>query len=77
MNLDKQVTITNSSSLNSGQANKTQELSLFQAIRLVSDAESATFEIMLDGKTFNNAQVQEIVHSEEFKDALLAFDERR
>jgi len=71
MNLDMQVTIAAENSADR------KEFSLFEALRLLSDAESAKFEIILEGKTLSDAEIQRIIQSEEYKATLLAFDERR
>jgi hypothetical protein len=71
MNLEAQVTIATTNSVDR------KKLSLFQAVRLLSDAESAKYEIILEGKTLSDAEIKRIVQSEEYMATLLAFDERR
>ena len=63
------------SSSNSG--DEPTQMSLFDAVRRWTDAEGIdAFEIELDGKRLTAAQIQEIAHSEDYKDRLLAFNER-
>jgi hypothetical protein len=72
--LEKQTRIIPSSTNSVAQ---TTELSLFDAVREWTDAEGVdAFNIDLDGKRLTPEQIQEIAHSEAYKDRLLAFNER-
>jgi hypothetical protein len=54
-----------------------RQISLFDAVRRWTDAEGIdAFDIELDGKRLTPEQIQEIAHSEDYKDRLLAFNER-
>jgi hypothetical protein len=56
---------------------KPTQVSLFDAVRKWTDAEGVdAFDIELDGNSLTPEQIQEIAHSEAFKDRLLAFNER-
>jgi hypothetical protein len=59
------------------QIDRRQELSLFEAVRRWTDDEGNPFEIDVDGNRLTVEQIQEIAHSEPYKELLLAFDERR
>ncbi len=54
-----------------------RHLSLFEAVRIWSNQEGADFDVVADGKPLTDDQIKEILRSNEFKAALLAFDERR
>lgn len=56
---------------------KLKQLTLFEAVRTWTDDERAPFDIVDEGKRLTQEQIQEIVHSSEYKEQLLAFDERR
>ena len=74
MDFEKQVRIFPSSTSSAAQA---IEISLFDAVRKWKDAEGAdAYCIELDGKRLTKAEVQEMTHSEAYKDRLLAFKER-
>lgn len=71
MNLEKKTTIFPSSKATP------LRVSLFDAVRKWTDAEGIdAFDIELDGKRLTTEQIQEIAHSEVYKDRLLAFNER-
>ena len=54
------------------------QASLFEAVRRWNNSEGLdAFDIELDGSRLTNQQIEEISHSETYKDRLLAFDERR
>ncbi|HEY6763542.1 MAG TPA: hypothetical protein VI386_02115 [Candidatus Sulfotelmatobacter sp.] len=79
MDLEKQAKIRPSpkttSSFNS--IDKPTQVSLFDAVRKWTDAEGVdAFDIELDGNCLTPEQIQEIAHSEAYKDRLLAFNER-
>jgi hypothetical protein len=79
MDLEKQAKIRPSpkttSSFNS--IDKPTQVSLFDAVLKWTDAEGVdAFDIELDGNSLTPEQIQEIAHSEAFKDRLLAFNER-
>lgn len=72
MDLEKQVKIFPSS-----KNDQPKQMSLFDAIRKWTEAEGVDgFDIELDGKRLTPEQIQEIAHSEDYKDRLLAFNER-
>ena len=79
MDLEKQTTIFPSSEAisSSNSVDKPTQVALFEAVRQWTDAEGiGAFEIELDGKRLTSEQIQEIAHSEAYKDRLLAFNER-
>ena len=74
MDLEKQATILPQSAT---AASRPSEVSLFDAIRKWTNAEGEdVFAIELNGKRLTSEQIQAIVHSEAYKDRLLAFNER-
>lgn len=53
-------------------------LTLFDAVRRWTDDEGAgDYAIESEGKRLTATQVQEVAHSQEYIDRLIAFDERR
>jgi hypothetical protein len=79
MDLEKQTTILRSAepSASSNSNDEPKQVSLFDAVRKWTDAEGAdAFDIELDGKRLTAAEIQEIAHSEAYKERLLAFHER-
>ncbi|WP_426531791.1 hypothetical protein [Bradyrhizobium sp. McL0615] len=79
MDLEKQTTILRPAepSASSNSIDEPKQVSLFDAVRKWTDAEGANaFDIELDGKRLTPAQIQEIAHSEAYKERLLAFHER-
>jgi hypothetical protein len=80
MNLQQQVTISppaQGESFSGTQTDRPQELSLFEAVRKWTNDEGNPFDIKVDGNRLTIEQIQEIAHSEPYKELLLAFDERR
>ena len=80
MDLQKQVTIsptTKRSSSFGKQIDRPKKLSLFEAVRRLTDDEGVPFDILAEGSGLTEEQIQEIAHSEAYKAELLAFDERR
>jgi hypothetical protein len=72
--LEKQTRIIPSST---NSVDRATELSLFDAVREWTDAEGVdAFYIELGGKRLTPEQIQEIAHSEAYKNRLLAFNER-
>ncbi len=72
MDLEKQATI-----LPSTKSEQPTQTSLFDAVRKWTDTEGVDgFEIELAGNRLTPEQIQEIAHSEAYKDRLLAFNER-
>jgi hypothetical protein len=54
------------------------QVALFDAVRRWADEEGIdAFEFQVGGKTLSPDQIQEIAHSDDYKNRLLAFDERR
>ncbi|MBV9557730.1 MAG: hypothetical protein JO254_11685 [Pseudolabrys sp.] len=54
------------------------DMSLFEAVRkCLNDDPGRTFEIELDGRRLSKDDIQKIANSEDFKNMLLAWDERR
>lgn len=79
MNLQKNVTI---SSVVAGgstprQIDELRQLSLFEAVRTWMDNEAVRFDIIDQGEPLTEEKIYEIVHSEAYKEQLLAFDIRR
>jgi hypothetical protein len=80
MDLEKQTSILRSAKPGppSNPMDKPTQVSLFEAVRRWNNNEGLdAFDIELDGSPLTNQQIQEISHSETYKDRLLAFDERR
>jgi hypothetical protein len=77
MDLEKQATILPSAKTtsSSNSIDKPAQVSLFDAVRKWTDAEGVD-DIELDGNCLTPEQIQEIAHSEPYKDRLLAFNER-
>jgi hypothetical protein len=74
MDLEKQTRIIPPST-NSDQ--QPTDVSLFDAVRKWTDAEGVeAFYIEFDCKRLTPEQIQAIAHSEDYKDRLLAFNER-
>ena len=74
MDLEKQTRIIPAST---NSVDQPTDVSLFDAVRMWTDEEGLdAFEIELDGKRLTPEQIQEIAHSEDYKDRLLAFNER-
>ena len=74
MDLEKQTRIVPASKKSDDQPT---DVSLFDAVRKWTDAEGVdAFYIEVDGKRLTPQQIQAIAHSEEYKDRLLAFNER-
>jgi hypothetical protein len=79
MDLDKQTTILRPAepSASPNSIDEPKQVSLFDAVRKWTDAEGAdAFNIELDGERLTPAVIQEIAHSEAYKERLLAFHER-
>jgi hypothetical protein len=78
MDLEKQAKILPSAKTTSSNSiDKPAQVSLFDAVRKWTDAEGVdAFDIELDGNCLTPEQIQEIAHSEPYKDRLLAFNER-
>src|ERR1017187_3865227 len=79
MDLEKQAKILPSAKTtsSSNSIDKPAQVSLFDAVRKWTDAEGVdAFDIELDGNCLTPEQIQEIAHSEPYKDRLLAFNER-
>ena len=77
MDLEQSTKIFPSSGATSNSVDEPSQISLFDAVRKWTDAEGIdAFEIELDGKRLTPEQIQEIAHSEDYKDRLLAFNER-
>jgi hypothetical protein len=80
LDLRKQVTISppaEGQSASGLHIDRPQEMSLFKAIRRWTNDEGVPFDIEVDGNRLTREQIQEIAHSEPYKELLLAFDERR
>ena len=80
MDLQKQVTISpraRDGSSSGARIDWPMQLSLFEGVRRWMDDERVPFDIEDDGNRLTKEQIQEIAHSEAYKAALLAFDERR
>jgi hypothetical protein len=79
MNLQKQVTIlpVAAEGSNPRRIDEPKQLSLFEAVRNWLDDEGVPFDIVDEGNRLTAEKIQEIAHSEEYKEQLLAFDERR
>ncbi len=80
MNLKQKVTISAPSKkerFTATEINRSEELSLFEAVRRWMDDEDNSFDIEVDGKQLTAETIHEISHSEPYKEMLLAFDERR
>jgi hypothetical protein len=76
MDLDKTVKLVSAASDKplDGQTS----LTLFDAVRRWTDDEGAgDYAIESEGKRLTATQVQEVAHSQEYTDRLIAFDERR
>jgi hypothetical protein len=76
MDLDKTVKLVSAASDKplDGQTS----LTLFDAVRRWTDDEGAgDYAIESEGKRLTATQVQEVAHSQEYIDRLIAFDERR
>ena len=70
MDLEKQATVFS-------KGGEPRRVALFDAVRKWTDAEGVDgFQIELDGIRLTPEQIQEIAHSEVYKDRLLAFNER-
>jgi hypothetical protein len=77
MDLDKVVKIVPKTSGYSASESQMQ-LTMFDAVRRWTDEEGAgAFAIELDGKQMSAGQIEDVAHSQEYVDRLLAFDERR
>ena len=79
MNLRKNVTIIPVTTRGSTfrENDELRQLPLFEAVRTWMDNEGVRFDIVDEGEPLTEEKVREIVHSEAYKDQLLAFDERR
>jgi hypothetical protein len=78
MDLASQVSIVPKEQSSQSTADKPMQVALFEAVRRWTDEEGIdAFEIEVDGKTLSPDQIQEIAHSDDYKNRLLAFDERR
>jgi hypothetical protein len=80
MDLLKQVTLSPLAKGDSSRGTRiyrSMKLSLFEAVRSWTDEEGNPFDIEVDGNPLTKEQIQEIAHSEAYKEELLAFDERR
>ena len=76
MDLDKNVRLVSAASDKplDGQT----PLTLFDAVRRWTDDEgTGDYAIELDGKRLTATQIQEVAHSREYIDRLMAFEERR
>ena len=76
MDLDQNVRLVSAASGNS--LDDQTSLTLFDAIRRWTDDEGAgDYAIELEGKRLSATQIQEVAHSQQYIDRLIAFDERR
>ncbi len=70
MDLEKQASIVS-------EDGESRQVTLFDAVRKWTDDEGVEgFEVELDGKTLSFEQLQEIAHSDDYQNRLLAFNER-
>jgi hypothetical protein len=80
MNLKQRATISPPSKKErfpGTEINRSEELSLFEAVRRWMDDEGNPFDIKVDGSQLTAEKIHEIALSEPYKELLLAFDERR
>ena len=79
MNLQKSVTISPVAAGRSAsrQIDELKQLPLFEAVRTWMDNEAVWFDIVDEGEPLTEEKIHEIVHSEAYKELLLAFDIRR
>jgi hypothetical protein len=78
MDLELQVSIVPKDRSLPSAGDKPTQASLFDAVRRWTDEEGVdAFDIQIDGKKLSSEQIQEIAHSDGYKNRLLAFDERR
>lgn len=75
MDLEKQVTLT--SVAKPGQPVATTQVSLFEAVRRWTDDDGVSWTIDDGRDRLSEAEIQQIAHSEAYKERLLAYDERR
>ena len=74
MDFDKQANVVFGGDRSSDEPLK---ISLFEAVRKWTNAEETrAFDIELDGTRLTPAQIEELAHSAEYKERLLAFDLR-
>jgi hypothetical protein len=78
MDMNLRVRIVPKGFLPQSSEQKPTQISLFDAVRKWADEEDGdVFEIEMDGQSLSFEQIQEIAHSEEFKDLLMSYNERR
>jgi hypothetical protein len=76
MDLDKEVRLVPTTSDKS--LDGRTSLTLFDAVRKWTDDEGAgDYAIESEGKPLTAAQIEEVAHSQDYIDKLLAFEERR
>lgn len=76
MDLDKNVRLVSTASDKS--LDGETSLTLFEAVRRWTDDEGAgDYAIESEGQRLTAAQIQEVAHSQEYIDRLMAFEERR
>jgi hypothetical protein len=76
MDLDKNVRLVSAASDKSLEGQTS--LTLFDAVRRWTDDEGAgDYAIELEGQRLTATQIQEVAHSQEYIDRLMAFEERR
>ena len=76
MDLDKNVRLVSAASDKSLEGQTL--LTLFDAVRRWTDDEGAgDYAIELEGQRLTATQIQEVAHSQEYIDRLMAFEERR
>lgn len=76
MDLDRNVRLVSTASNKS--LDGENSLALFDAVRRWTDDEGAgDYAIESEGKRLTPTQIQEVAHSQEYIDRLMAFEERR
>lgn len=75
MDLEKQVTLTSTNKR--GERGVTIQVSLFEAVRRWTDDDGVVLMIHDGATRLSSAEIQQIAHSEAYKERLLAYDERR